>query len=586
LPTANLIAVLVCLTGPAVAPASQPAGDPRNIRTGATIPDEGYCDQPYVVITRDGNWLCTMTTGKGEEGQQGQHIVATISADKGKTWSPLIDIEPAGGPAASWAMPLLTPTGRVYVFYDYNGDRIDSIGDKKISRADMLGWYVYKYSDDNGKTWSSRRFRLPVRETEYDRENDWGGKVQMFWGIGKPIVAGQSTYLGFSKIGKYLIDKSEGWFFRSDNLLTEPDPDKHVWQMLPEGDVGLRSPKGPIAEEQNLVALGDGSLYTVYRTVAGHPCHAYSRNGGKTWTPDAFATYAPGGRLIKHPRACPRLWKADNGKYLLWYHNHGGIDFTQRNPAWITGGVEKDGCIHWSQPEILLYDPDTDVRMSYPDLIEQDGHYWVSETQKTVARIHEIDPALLEGLWSQETNKTLARRGLVLELSAGQKMPDTVPMPKLPPLRDGNGFAIDLWLSLDNAKPEQPLLVAVDDEARGFYVATGSKSSIRLGLRDGLGQVYWDSDPGTLVPKRLQHVTIIVDGGPRIIGFVIDGILCDGGTARQYGWGRFPSTCANVSGKGPIRLGPGMARQLKALRIYDRVLRTSEAVGNHKAALQ
>ncbi len=33
--------------------------DWRDIRNGRPIPDEGYCDQPYVVITRDGNWLCT-----------------------------------------------------------------------------------------------------------------------------------------------------------------------------------------------------------------------------------------------------------------------------------------------------------------------------------------------------------------------------------------------------------------------------------------------------------------------------------------------------------------------------------------------
>ena len=45
------------------------ADDPRDIRNGRTIPDEGYCDQPYVVKTRDGHWLCLMTTGPGREGQ-------------------------------------------------------------------------------------------------------------------------------------------------------------------------------------------------------------------------------------------------------------------------------------------------------------------------------------------------------------------------------------------------------------------------------------------------------------------------------------------------------------------------------------
>ena len=48
------------------------------ITNGLAIPDEGYCDQPYVVITKEGHWLCTLTTGRGHEGQKGQHIVNPI----------------------------------------------------------------------------------------------------------------------------------------------------------------------------------------------------------------------------------------------------------------------------------------------------------------------------------------------------------------------------------------------------------------------------------------------------------------------------------------------------------------------------
>ena len=93
---------------------------PIDIATGHVIPDEGYCDQPYVVKLPYGTWLCTMTTGKGHEGNRGQHIVSTRSKDHGKTWSKLVDIEPADGPEASWVMPYLTDYGRVYVFYTYN----------------------------------------------------------------------------------------------------------------------------------------------------------------------------------------------------------------------------------------------------------------------------------------------------------------------------------------------------------------------------------------------------------------------------------------------------------------------------------
>ena len=54
------------------------ASDWRNIWTGYEIPSESYADQPYVVITRDGNWLCTLTTGRGREGQVGQSLIVLV----------------------------------------------------------------------------------------------------------------------------------------------------------------------------------------------------------------------------------------------------------------------------------------------------------------------------------------------------------------------------------------------------------------------------------------------------------------------------------------------------------------------------
>ncbi len=76
------------------------AVDTCNFRTGRPLPKESYCDQPYVVTTDRGDWLCVMTTGKGLEGQSGQHVIAAISCDHGGTWTEPVDIEPAGGPEA------------------------------------------------------------------------------------------------------------------------------------------------------------------------------------------------------------------------------------------------------------------------------------------------------------------------------------------------------------------------------------------------------------------------------------------------------------------------------------------------------
>ncbi|HAA77153.1 TPA: hypothetical protein DCE37_18730 [Candidatus Latescibacteria bacterium] len=158
--------------------------DPKNIEIGSEIPSEGYCDQPYVVKLNDGGWLCLMTTGTGKEGDSGQHIVATRTYDRGQTWSTLVDIEPADGPEASWVMPLITPLGRVYAFYTYNAANMreviadtDVYSEGKTSRVDTLGEYSFKYSDDDGLTWSERH-TIPVREMEIDWRNPYGGDVR------------------------------------------------------------------------------------------------------------------------------------------------------------------------------------------------------------------------------------------------------------------------------------------------------------------------------------------------------------------------------------------------------------------------
>ena len=561
------------------------ASDWRDIRTGYEIPSGNYADQPYVVITRDGSWLCTLTTGGGREGQVGQHIVASVSSDKGKTWSKLIDIEPADGPEASWVMPLITPGGRVYVFYDYNGDKVETLPDGRKIRADMLGWYCYKYSDDNGRTWS-KRYRLPVRLTACDRANDWKGQVQIMWGVGKPIIYGNSVFFGFTKLGRYMLDDGEGWFFRSGNILTEPDASKINWQMLPDGEHGLRAPEfGSIQEEHNLVPLDSGDLYCMYRTTIGHPCHSYSRDGGYSWSKPEIATYTPGGKKFKHPRACPRIWRTRGGKFLFWFHNHGGKDFEGRNPAWISGGLEKNGLIHWSEAEILLYDPDTKVRMSYPDLIEQDGCFWVTETQKNIARVHEIDRTLLEGLWMQGRIKTIATNGLVLSMDAARlKLRGQVDMPELPGLT-GGGFAIDLWVTFSGLAAGQIVLDSRNETGKGIELTTTQAGTLQLVISDGKHRAGWDCDPRLLKANALHHVVFIVDGGPKIISVVVDGVLCDGGTYRQYGWGRFKKEIGDVNGADKLRIAPSLKGQLKSLRIYNRYLRTSEAVANYHAGL-
>lgn len=562
----------------------QAASDWRNIETGTMLPDENYCDQPYVVITRDGHWLCVMTTGKGIEGQLGQHVVATISEDQGKSWSPLIDIEPADGPEASWVVPLVVPSGRVYAFYDYNGDEVRKLNGQPC-RADMLGWYVYKYSDDNGRTWSKQRYRLPVRFTEADRDNGFGGKVQIFWGICKPMIVDDAVYFAFTKIGQYMLDDSEGWVFKSNNILTESDPEKIEWEMLPTGDGrGIRSPKlGSIQAEHNLVYLANGDLYCMYRTTTGYPAHCYSRDGGRSWSMPVQATYTPDGRRMKNPRACPKVWRLSDGRFLFWFHNHSGRTFDGRNPAWLTAGREIDGKIHWCEPEILFYQADDHTRMSYPDLVEVDGQVWITETNKSAARIHKVPADFLDKLLNQYRADKPVAGGLVLDTGAIPADGAELDMPRLPDLSKGGGFSIDCWLTLpEKPVPGQVVLDSRSPDGKGLALSVGENDTLVLTLCDGSYRAQWDTDAGVLLPGQKHHVVFTVDGGPRIITAVVDGTLCDGGEQRQYGWGRFARQMADVTGGSKLKhIQSNVA--IDRLRIYNRPLMTSEAVANHRA---
>ena len=96
----------------------------------------------------------------------------------------------------------------------------------------------------------------------------------------------------------------------------------------------------------------------------------------------------------------------------------------------------------------------------------------------------------------------------------------------------------------------------------------------------GMTESSWACDPWCLDVGVMHQVTFIVDGGPKIISVLVDGQLGDGGEARQYGWGRFCSSLRDVNGAPSAHVGMGLRGTLAVCRLYNRALRTSEAVAN------
>jgi hypothetical protein len=572
--------------------------DYRDWNNGTTMFGDGTTtvDQPYVVILSNGRWLAIATT-RETEGLP-CNLSVWWSDDKGKTWtwkkSVVID------KTSAWATTYLTSYGRIYAFYQ-TYDRI----------ARFSAEWAFKYSDDNGETWSERHL-IPTRLTEIDGTRGWWTG----WSIDKPKLFRNQLFMAYTKHrtkDKQTTDYTEGWYLVcTSNIETEKDVGKLTWETRPDGMVGLRDYdlSKTVSAEFNTVPLSE-ALYCTARSYSGYILDSYSFDQGKTWSKMKPAPYDPEfpARIIKNPMANCNMWKCQNGKYLMWFHNQAsggeskmkyfpwakesGLRYPNRNPVWITGGIEKNNKIYWSEPEILLYDADYAKfyvphkqyksvvgGFSYADLIEADGKYWFTETEKTFARLHPVDPSLLEGLWNPGATMAETKKAVILEMKDIPVGGTSAKAPVIPNL-SSCGFAIETVVSFDDLSPGQVLL-DTRQESKGILIATDSNQVVTISIGDGKITNYWSLDKDLLKPNTDHHIVFVVDGGPDVISVIVDGRLCDGGKNGRQGWGRFSRELLNVNGAAEMQVAASGTLKMKRLRIYNRYLRTSEAVGRYR----
>jgi hypothetical protein len=570
--------------------------DPRLASNGSEIPSRTYADQPYVIVCDDGSWLCAMTTSSGTEGAHMNNIISTKSYDQGKTWTDPVNVEPPGVPQSSWAVPLKVPGGRIYVFYNYNKYHFTGL------EGVMSGPFMFKYSDDNGKTWSEKRYEAPIRITKIDRDNYTSGKYQFFWSIDKPVVTENAAYITFSKVlrtspdQKEFYARSEGFILKSENILRVKDPEKIKWETLPDGETGILNPDfGKVQAEHNMVILNNGNFYVAYRTWDGSPAYAISSDGGKTFSTPKYMRYANGERM-GNPRACPKIYKTEDGKYLFWFHNNfRQKTYDGRNPAWLSGGIERNGDIVWSQPEIAIYTTDPAIRgMSYPDYVEQGGRLWIIETQKNEARVHQIDPNLVQGMWDQGKDTIAIRNGLIMDSDARMLEQNQINFPQLPNLIKGGGFSIGLWLTINDVTPGQRIFSTIGAQHKGIEISLADNNAIEIHINDG--EVREDdisknstfvSDQNSITAGKLHHVVFIIDGAAKIATILVDGVLSDGSVqTRNYGWGRVYPYLSDLNDTDICKFDDGFKGNVHHMRVYDRALRTSEAIANFNAGLK
>jgi hypothetical protein len=246
--------------------------------------------------------------------------------------------------------------------------------------------------------------------------------------------------------------------------------------------------------------------------------------------------------------------------------------------------------------------------MSYPDLIEENGRYWFVETQKYFARVHEVPASFLQDLWTQSEQSTLTREGMVAEVDQETIRRGKVETGDLSFQKTADaGFTLDFILDSSKLIAGELFFDARNEEGNGWWIDVAQDKTLQLTLKNDHGSMTWDTDPGLLSDGESHHVTAIVDANPKVILFVVDGRVCDGGEHRYFGWRsaaglptineavvgrnaidgewdfRLPMMPSPSSDCHSIRLGAGAREAVRSLRVYRRYLWVTEAISNYRS---
>jgi hypothetical protein len=350
--------------------------------TDAGVNDTG--NEHFLVFDGPDGSLMAVWTQSSAESQPDQHIAFARSVDEGKTWTkPRIIAgpkKPGDGHMASWAYPLVSRSGRIYVLYSQH-----------IGKSDQFfhhtGWLHGIFSDDNGATWSAPQ-NVPMRRSLRDNPDPAMPPNVLCWQ--KPLRLGKDGkyFAGVTRWTSFAVtpNPTKSWmsadarveFMRFENIDANPEPKdiQIAWFAFNEDALSVPYPGHPevsACQEPTVVKLPDGRLFCAMRTCVGSPCWSVSADGGETWTKPRVLLRQDGGAPLLHPLSpCPMYDlggnEAGSGKYALFIHNHDG-HYKQykptdsgfhRRPVHLVRGTFKPGAdqpVWFDEPE-LFFDHD------------------------------------------------------------------------------------------------------------------------------------------------------------------------------------------------------------------------------------
>lgn len=325
--------------------------------------------------------LMAIWTQSTFEGQPDQHIAFSRSTDEGQTWSPPKIIAGPSRPGeklmASWAFPMVSRSGRIYVLYSQNVGKHDTF-------PHTTGTLDGVFSDDQGQTWSAPE-TIDRPRTSRDNPDASFPANCITWQ--KPVrLTRDGRYLvGLTRWTSSAVKKNPGpsWtshdsvveMMRFENLDDDPPVSKLTisWLAWDQDALTVPHPGFPgltVCQEPSLVKLPDGRIFNVMRTMAGGPYWSVSQDDGATWTKPRPLLRKDGGEPLRHPLSpCPIFDlggpAAGSGLYALFIHNHDGhyqgltpVDTNwNRRPVYLVRGHFQAGAdqpVWFDEPELFM----------------------------------------------------------------------------------------------------------------------------------------------------------------------------------------------------------------------------------------
>lgn len=293
------------------------------------------------------NELLAFWTQSSCEGTGDNHTVLARSEDGIKWGQPKYIIGAKKGQRnnqASWAFPIVTSGGYIYLFYTKQMEYYDN----SHCGSGEMGCI---YSKDNGHTFE-KEVVLKMPYSKYDNMDRKYPKNWIVWQ--KPIKDKNNKYIaGYTlvtsiahnirdpKPNRWVNQDSRCFFMRFENIDENPLPENIKITWLPDDENGIEVenkalPFMSTAQEPSIVLLANGNLFCIMRSMTGFMQYTISKNNGHSWSKSLPLRYKDGGKKIEHPMSPGPIYRLNQGLFLIAYHNNQGdrLGFSQYKEDW------------------------------------------------------------------------------------------------------------------------------------------------------------------------------------------------------------------------------------------------------------